>query len=223
MALLGTGTIAYAQTQISGFINLNKAPTWDAARKACKDIGSEWDLPKADQLDYALTKEVLTEFLSYEIGNPQPQKDLVMWVRSPQEEYNSQLTHTSKALRFNPESKEISEIDFSEEALSELKIFYSQLELIPQESFRTDAEQALFEQAVKEFKKMYPAAQIEFEMFEPYLSSNPLLYYLPQSIFTAEVLMIMQKISPEVKTTMKKNIDYIIQNFSDGLKVVCFK
>lgn len=213
---------AQAQVQTSyHFTKLDHAKTWNEAREKCQKLGKGWDLPTPNQIQLILQKEMATVLEYYEIGRASVWRDYVMWVRAENEDHNIQLQDRSTALRYNPRTDEISELDLSREAFAEMSFVKKQIENLPIADIRTAEEQEKFENAVQDFELRYPFARIEFNLYEPYSLDHPLLRALPPDIFTQEILRIMLKFSSEALDVMSINIDTLLHGFVDGLEAVC--
>lgn len=219
--LLST-SIAQAQINPSlAFNQLGTAKNWNEARQMCQGLGSHWDLPMPNQLDSVLQREMASRLYYYIVGNEKRQVDYVLWVRSEREEYNVQLENKSIALKLNPDDGEIGEFDISEKQLHEMQNTYNQLKSLPTDLIRTEAEQEALVKAVSQFKQVYPFAGIEIQLYESYPPNHPLLYSLPEDIFSREIKVSLMKFHPEFIDVRLKNIEIVLQDFSQGLAVVC--
>ena len=215
---------AGVSVQAQGAFNFSKqghVKTWNQAREMCQKLGKGWDLPLPEHAPLILQREMAPVLDYYELGVATLLRDYVMWVRAENEEHNVQLKDRSIALRYNPLAEEVLEFDLSQKNFEEMSLIKKQLQLIPAQQIRTEAEQQKYIDAVRAFESRYPFAAIAFELYEPYSTEHPLLMSLPSDIFTLEIIGIMLKFSSEYIEVLGNNIDIVLRDFTQGLEVIC--
>lgn len=198
--------------------------TWSEARRECKKLEGNWDLPFAEQV---MSGEIsLEKYDRIKIVDFKSQKvtyNYLVWIRSDEDSLNQQLIERSQALRFSEDFSYYDNYNFSTFELENVKFRVEQLKENFGNIVRTNEEQTKLMRFLNEYKdsnfsNMYP--------IDPYI---PLelqfvdLYYLPREIMSYEMIEILTKPSARFMENFIDNIGFEIEKLAKGIKVICLE